>query len=115
MKVWLAFGILVLIILTIQYLPALFAQDNCPKDVYGNGSITVKYFSSPFCAACWLQKGTLKKTAIENNFMVEEYDADFCREAAAPHYIRGVPAFLVNDTITYGLQDEASLKRMVGA
>ena len=86
----------------------------CPSKQYGNGSSVVKYFSSPFCLACWAQKPIIENVAATENVTFEEYDVDFCRDAAAPHYVRGVPAFKVGDTIKYGLQNEQQLKEMVG-
>jgi len=47
-------------------------------------------------------------------FTLEEYDADFCRDAAAPHYVRGVPAFMVDDKLVYGLQEKEALIEMIG-
>jgi len=111
MKVWVALGALILVILTINYAGALFSD--CPKHVYGTADKKIKYFSSPLCVACWAQKPILEKVSAENNVSFEEYDADFCREAAAPHYIRGVPSFIINDTVVYGLQTEEELKRLI--
>ncbi len=116
MRAWIAFGILVIIILTINYAGAIFSNGNCPKKVYGtNNANTIKYFSSPLCLACWIQKKEIETVTAEmgDKFLLEEYDADFCREAAAPHYIRGVPAFMKGDKITYGLQSEEALKEMI--
>jgi len=112
MKAWVALGILVGLIILINFSGKLFSG-NCPEQMHGNGSKTVKYFSSPFCMACWAQKPIIEKVAAEENVTFEEYDVDFCREAAAPHYVRGVPSFMVNDTIKYGLQNEQQLKELI--
>lgn len=111
MRAWIAFGILVGLILLVNFGP-LFLASGCPSKTYGNGSV-VKYFSSPFCLACWAQKPIIERVAAAENVTFEEYDVDFCRDAAAPHYIRGVPAFKVGDTIKYGLQNEEQLREMV--
>ncbi len=116
MRAWIAFAALIIIILAINFSSALFISD-CPKKTYGTNNATrIKYFSSPLCFACWVQKQNIEKVEAEmgDRFMIEEYDADFCREAAAPQYVRGVPAFIINDTIIYGLQDEKALKEMIG-
>lgn len=113
MRAWIAFGILVALIILVNFGPRLFSS-GCPSKTYGTGSETVKYFSSPFCLACWAQKPIVEKVAAEENVTFEEYDVDFCREAAAPQYVRGVPAFVLNDTIKYGLRSEEQLREMVG-
>ena len=115
-KVWFAFGGLVALIFTISFVPSLFARD-CPEKTYGENNTTyVKYFSSPLCAACWLQIPIIEKIAAENGnrFLLEEYDVDYCRQAASPYYVRGVPAFLVNYAVTCGLQTEEQLKKITG-
>lgn len=111
MKVWIALVALILVILTINYAGAIFSD--CPKHVYGASEKKIKYFSSPLCIACWTQKPILEKVSAENDLAFEEYDMDFCRGAAAPLYVKGVPAFIVNNTIIYGLQKEEQLKRMM--
>ncbi len=116
MRAWIAFAALIMIILAINFSSALFISD-CPKKTYGTNNATrIKYFSSPLCFACWVQKPVIEKVAAEqgDKFMIEEYDADFCREAAAPQYVRGVPAFLANGKIKYGLQSEEQIKEMIG-
>ncbi len=111
MKVWIALGALILVILTINYAGAFFSD--CPRHVYGTSEKKIKYFSSPLCLACWTQKPILEKVSSEDNVSFEEYDVDFCREAASPHYVRGIPAFIVNNTVIYGLQTEEQLKGMI--
>jgi thiol-disulfide isomerase/thioredoxin len=113
MKAWIAFWILVGIIILFNFGPRLFSN-GCPSKTYGNGTTVVKYFSSPFCLKCWAQKPIIEKVAAEENVTFAEYDVDFCREAAAPRYVRAVPAFIVNDTIKYGLRTEEQLREMVG-
>jgi len=116
MRVWVALGLLVVIVLTINFATARFSDNSCPKDVYGsNNSTKIAYFSSPLCVACWAQKPIIKKLAAEHGdkFVIEEYDVDLCRDAAAPHYIRGVPAFIVDDKVYYGLRSEEILKEMI--
>ncbi len=113
MRVWIAFGILAALLIIVNFAPLLFAS-GCPGKKYGNGETVVKYFSSPFCLACWAQKPIIENVAATENVTFEEYDVDFCREAAAPHYIRGVPAFKKDDTIKYGLRNEEQLREMVG-
>lgn len=112
MRAWIAFGILVVLIVLVNFAPLLFAS-SCPGKTYGNGTTVVKYFSSPLCLACWAQKPIIEKVAAEN-VSFEEYDVDFCRDAATPQYVRGVPAFIVNDNIKYGLRTEEQLREMVG-
>jgi len=75
--------------------------------------MTIKYFSSPLCAACWIQKPIIESVVATEDITIEEYDRDFCKEAAAPHYVRGVPSFMVNDQMVYGLQSEEALKEMI--
>ncbi|MEM3154568.1 MAG: thioredoxin family protein [Candidatus Woesearchaeota archaeon] len=112
MRAWIAFGILAAVILLINFGPLLLSN-NCPKKTYGAGGETIKYFSSPFCLACWVQKPVIEKVAAEQDVTFEEYDVDFCREAAKPHYVRGVPAFKINDTIKYGLRNEEQLLELI--
>ncbi len=117
MRVWIALGILITVILAVNLVTSVFTDKNCPKNVYGTNNTTyIKYFSSPLCFACWLQKPVIEHLAAEkgDRFLLEEYDSDFCRDVAAPHYIRGVPAFLKNDTVIYGLQSEKELGDMIG-
>jgi predicted DsbA family dithiol-disulfide isomerase len=116
MKVWIALTALVLLIISVQVISSVFASKSCPSNMYGtNEAKKIKYFSSPLCLACWMQKPMIENVAKEigDQFMLEEYNVDFCREAAAPHYIRGVPAFLVNDTVLYGVYPEESIKKMI--
>jgi predicted DsbA family dithiol-disulfide isomerase len=113
MRAWVAFGVLVMIILAVNFAGAIFSG-GCPKNTYGNGEKRIKYFSSPLCLACWFQKEEIKQLVAEkNDIAIEEYDVDFCREAAAPQYVRGVPAFLINDTIYYGLRTKEQLTEMI--
>ena len=117
MRVWIALGILIMIVLAVNFAGAIVTNKNCPKDAYGSNNAThIKYFSSPLCAACWVQKPIIQKLADEqgDKFLLEEYNADFCRDAAAPHYIRGVPGFMIDGRIVYGLQTEEALKEMIG-
>ncbi len=116
MRVWIAFGILVVIIFVVQFAGAILSGGSCPKNIYGaNSENKIKYFSSPLCIACWAQKPIINRMAADNGdkFLMEEYDVDLCRESAAPHYIRGIPAFIVNGTVIYGLQSEEALKGMI--
>lgn len=112
MRAWIAFVILITVILSIQYLPAAFGS-GCPKNTYGAGEKTVKYFSSPLCVACWMQKPIIEKVAADANIKFEEYDADFCQQAAAPNYVKGVPAFIYEDKMSYGLHDEDALRKVI--
>ncbi len=112
MRAWTAFWILAGIIILVNFGPLLLSN-GCPGKTYGNSTTVVKYFSSPFCLACWAQKPIIEKVAAEKNVTFAEYDVDFCRDAAAPQYIRGVPAFIVNDNIKYGLQNEQQLRELV--
>jgi len=116
MKGLIAFVILILVIVLITYADRFFGT-NCPKETMGNQSatITVKYFSSPFCIACWAQKPELAKLVNEHGqrFSLEEYDVDFCRDAAAPHYVRGVPSFIIEDKLIYGLQSKEQLEQYI--
>ena len=111
MRVWIAVGLLVLVILAFNNIGRLFSSE-CPAHKYGNAEKTIKYFSSPLCVACWVQKPIVEKIAAEEKVSFEEYNVDFCREAAAPQYVRGVPSFLINDTLFYGLQTEEQLKEL---
>jgi predicted DsbA family dithiol-disulfide isomerase len=111
MRVWIAAGLLILVILAFSNVGRLFSTE-CPAHKYGNGEKTIKYFSSPLCVACWVQKPIIEKVAAEEKLSFEDYNADFCREAAAPHYVRGVPSFLVGDRLIYGLQNEEQLRAM---
>ncbi len=111
MRVWIAVGLLILVILAFNNMGRLFSTD-CPTKVYGTAEKHVKYFSSPFCVACWVQKPIVEKIAAEGKVAFEEYNSDFCQEAAAPHYVRGVPSFLIDGKLTYGLQNEEQLKEL---
>jgi predicted DsbA family dithiol-disulfide isomerase len=113
MRAWTAFWILAALIILVNLGPMLLSS-GCPGKTYGNSTTVVKYFSSPLCLACWAQKPIIEKVAADGNVTFEEYDSDFCRDAASPHYVRGVPAFIVNDTIKYGLRTEEQLREMVG-
>ncbi len=110
MRVWIAFALLVLIIIGVNV--ATGALSNCPATTYGTSEKTIKYFSSPLCVACWVQKPIVEKIAAEGKVTFEEYNIDFCRDAAAPHYIRGIPSFIVNSTVVYGLQTEEQLREL---
>ena len=117
MNTYLALGTLFALLLAATYVPALLAGE-CPSAKYGaNSDNTIKYFSSPFCIACWTQKPIIEKLAKEHgdSFLLEEYDADFCRQFAAPHPIFGVPSYLVNGTMVYGAQTEETLLSWVNA
>lgn len=113
MRAWTAFWILAALIIIVNFGPLLLSS-GCPSKTYGNSTKVIRYFSSPFCLKCWAQKPIIEKVAAEENVTFAEYDVDFCRSAAAPQYVRAVPAFIVNDTIKYGLQTEEQLREMVG-
>ncbi len=115
MNTWVALGILLAVIIGVNFAAALVTNGKCPKETYGTGEKQVKYFSSPLCVACWIQKPIIEKVMTEkgNEATLKEYDVDMCREEAAPHYIRGVPAFMVKDKIVYGLQEEETLKEII--
>jgi len=115
MKPWLAVTLLIFALLALQYAPRAFAT-NCPTHTYGtNNKTLIKYFSSPLCIACWSQKSLIEHLASThgNRFLLEEYDADLCKESAAPHVILGVPAFIINDTVIYGAQNEEQLLMVI--
>jgi len=116
MRVWIALGLLIGLIFGVQFVVAVFANANCPAKTYGSNNATViKYFSSPLCTACWVQKPILENFAAEygDEMMIEEYNADYCRDAAAPHIVQGVPAFLVDGKLIYGLQNKEALEEMI--
>lgn len=114
-KTVVALVVLVVLVIGLTYAPSFLAED-CPAKVYGtNKSNYVKYFSSPLCVACWTQKPILQKLATErgNEYLMEEFDVDWCRSAAAPHYIRGVPSFIINNTVVYGVQSQETLEKLM--
>jgi predicted DsbA family dithiol-disulfide isomerase len=111
MRVWIAAGLLILVILAFSNIGRLFSTE-CPAKTYGNSEKHVKYFSSPLCIACWMQKPIIEKISAEGKVTFEEYNADFCQSAAAPHYVRGVPSFLVNGKLIYGMQTEEQLREL---
>lgn len=111
MRVWIALGLLVLVIIAFNNIGRLFSAE-CPANKYGNGEKTIRYFSSPLCIACWMQKPIIEKVAAEGNVAFEEYNSDFCQSAAAPHYVRGVPSFLVKGKLVYGMQTEEQLREL---
>ena len=110
MRAIIAFAALIAIIALISYAGAIVG--GCPDNKYGTGNKTIKYFSSPLCVACWTQKPIMERVALEGELSFEEYNVDFCRDAAAPNYIRGVPAFMTNDKVYYGLQNEEQLRNL---
>lgn len=111
MRVWIAVGLLILVILAFNNMGRLFSP-GCPAKTYGTAEKHIRYFSSPLCLACWVQKPIIEKVAAEGKISFEEYNADFCREAAAPHYVRGVPSFMIGDKLVYGMQNEEQLRGM---
>ena len=113
MRVWVALGVLVGLILAVNFASSILAERNCPEKTYGTGEKHIKYFSSPLCMACWVEKPIVKHLAEDSNVTFEEYNVDFCRDSAAPYYIRGVPAFLIGDKIIYGFQSEDALEEMI--
>ena len=117
MRALIAFAILVGIVLIITYADTFMGANQCPKNTMGNASsiVKIKYFSSPFCIACWKQKTILTELFAEqgNKFYLEEYDVDFCKEAAAPHYIKAIPAFIIGDKVLYGLQPKEQLEKYI--
>ncbi|RJQ22093.1 thioredoxin [Candidatus Woesearchaeota archaeon] len=115
MHFFLAFGLLIALVLALTYLPAIAAAE-CPSRTYGsNSSNTITYFSSPLCVACWGQKPALEELARThgNTFLIEEYNADFCAFAAAPNRIMGTPSFIINGTVLYGYQSAERLARVI--
>lgn len=93
-----------------------YIPSNCPGNTYGNNnSSVIKYFSSPFCVACWAQKDVIETFVLTHGDTVQlqEYDVDLCPDASKPHAIRGVPAFIANDTVVYGLQQHEQLEAMI--
>ncbi len=113
MRAWIAFAILVSIIIGVNIATGALSSQNCPANIYGSSDKHIKFFSSPLCVACWVQKPIVEKIAAEGKVTFEEYNVDFCRDAAAPHYIRGIPSFIVNSTVVYGLQTEEQLRELV--
>lgn len=87
----------------------------CPGKTMGEGKIVIKYFSSPFCVACWAQKPVLEEFAADHGseVRIEEYTAEFCGHAAAPHVVRGVPSFVINDTMILGGLPRESLEQVI--
>ncbi len=114
-KTLLAVGLLVILTLGLTYAPKLLAP-KCPGNAYGtNNSNYAKYFSSPFCVSCWTQKPILEKLGAERGkeYLMEEFDADWCRNFASPYFIQGVPSFIINNTIVYGVQSQETLERLM--
>lgn len=117
MKALIALAILVGVVLIITYADNFIGAGQCPKSIMGNSnaSVKIKYFSSPLCIACWKQKTILTELSKEQGtkFYLEEYDVDFCRDAAAPHYIKAIPAFILDDRVLYGLQQKEQLESYI--
>ncbi|MBI4146228.1 hypothetical protein HY489_02725 [Candidatus Woesearchaeota archaeon] len=114
MKTLLILALLFAVLLTLSVAPSMLAE--CPSRAYGtNNQTTIKYFSSPFCIACWHQKTELQRIAAENGdkFLVEEYDADLCASAAYPQRVMGVPAFIKNNNISYGFKNKEQLQQLI--
>jgi len=111
MKLYVALFLVVLLAVFLTYLPAILAVD-CPQASYGTGDFAINYYSSPLCITCYAQKSTLNELKTDDRLTITEYNADFCPQGRA---IRGVPAFEVNGTVHYGLQEKETILSWVSA
>lgn len=111
MRLYFALLLVALLAVFLTYLPAILAVE-CPQATYGIGKFAINYYSSPLCIACYAQKDTLNQLKNDERLIVTEYNADFCPQARS---IRGVPAFEVNGTVHYGLQEKETILSWVKA
>jgi len=105
-----AFVIVALIVLW-QFKQGSIGSKECPDIVRGSvdSSITIQYFYSPFCPACW-EVETLLQGLIAKYPKVrfENYDVRYCKESAFKARVRGSPAYHVQNLnsseVVYGLE-----------
>ena len=94
----------------------------CPRSREGNenASLIIKYFDSPYCAACWTEKPILEKLVKEHRslFLLEKYDIDDCKKIARSKGIGGPPGWIFNssgnETIHVGFIPEEVLTEIIG-
>ena len=133
--------IIVLAIITINAGAILnndgYDKKQCPFVVLGNkeAALKIKYFETPYCFYCWLEKPILERL-VQNKgsiFHLEKYDLRYCKEEANKYNIRGVPSFVfgtnnnnvtndnkdntdniqINEYTTYGFIPEDKLNAVV--
>ena len=94
--------IIVLAIITINAGTILnndgYDKKQCPFVVLGNkdANLKIKYFETPYCFYCWVEKPILEKLVKNkgNVFNIEKYDFRYCTEEASKYNIHGVPSFV---------------------
>jgi thiol-disulfide isomerase/thioredoxin len=70
----------------------------CPYLAQGNmsASLGIKYFETPYCVWCWIEKPALDRLAENKGSLLrlERYDMRYCRNEADKYGIVGVPSFV---------------------
>lgn len=79
-----------------QFRRGALGSKECPDIVRGNpeGAITVQYFYSPFCPACWKGEQVLQQFIKKYpRVRFENFDARYCSSAMWEAGVRGSPAY----------------------
>ena len=89
--------VLLFFLILFQLKQGVIGSKECPDKVEGsNTSLTIKYFYSPFCIYCWIEKPILKDIVKEKGslFTLEHYDTRYCKDAVYQYQIIGIPSFI---------------------
>jgi len=118
--------IIVLGILTIQVKAMMndngeFDRKLCPYTVEGNksASLKIKYFDSPYCFYCWLEKPILKRSleAKGTLYNIEKYDIRYCLAEKKRYNMPGTPGWVFisekKEFPTYGFIEEERLNSII--
>ncbi len=105
-----AFVIVALIVLW-QFRQGYIGGKQCPDTASGNidSSVTMRYFYSPFCPACWKGETVLQELIVKYpKVRFENYDIRYCDEESIKAMVRGSPAYnirnLNSSEVVYGLE-----------
>lgn len=78
-------------------------EKQCPDLIRGNteSAITIQYFYSPFCPACWTGERILEQFMQKYpSVRYENYDARYCKEEMNDAGVRGSPAYAIKGNTT---------------
>jgi len=113
-------GAVILLFIILGLKGGSIGSSDCPGRIDGNlqSNITVRYFFSPFCPACWQQERIFDGIIddLGSSLSLEKFDIRYCAEEARSYRV-GAPGFVfhsMNETfVERGLLSRDKLELLI--